>query len=161
MTLVVEAPEDREVRGLSPQARAWAAAEAESAAAMGTVNAAVARLVAAVRDLVAADGWQGWGIQSPEHWLCWKANVSRARAEGLVRVARRVDELPECWALFASGRLGEDAMVRIARCRRSPSPTLVRRGSRNARSRRGSVVTAGCAGGSVFRPTKARRCRTG
>jgi hypothetical protein len=109
MSLVVDPPVP------SPQERAWAAAEAESIAVMGTVNAAVARLVAAVRDLLEADGWQGWGIHSPEHWLCWKANVSRSRAAGLVRIARRVDELPACWALFESGRLGEDAMVRIAR----------------------------------------------
>jgi hypothetical protein len=47
--------------------------------------------------------------------VCWKAAVSRSRAEGLVRIARRVGELPACWALFEAGRLGEDAMVRIAR----------------------------------------------
>jgi len=82
---------------------------------MGTVNVAVARLVAAVRDLLAVDGWVGHGIQSPEHWVCWKAGVSRSRAEGVVRIARRADELPACWALFEQGRLGEDAMVRIAR----------------------------------------------
>src|SRR4029453_9589828 len=34
---------------------------------------------------------------------------------GLVRIARRISDLPACWALFAAGRLGEDAMVRIAR----------------------------------------------
>src|SRR5690606_25296497 len=50
-----------------------------------------------------------------EHWLTWKAGVSRARAAGLVCIARRAGELPACWALFAEGRLGEDAMVRIAR----------------------------------------------
>ena len=82
---------------------------------MGTVNVAVARLVAAVRGLLDTDGWEGIGIQSPEHWLCWKAGISRPRAEGLVTIARRARELPECWALFESGRLGEDAMVRIAR----------------------------------------------
>jgi hypothetical protein len=82
---------------------------------MGTVNVAVARLVAAVRVLLDSDGWEGVGIQSPEHWLCWKAGISRARAEGLVTIARRLRELTDCWALFEAGRLGEDAMVRIAR----------------------------------------------
>jgi hypothetical protein len=82
---------------------------------MGTVNAAVARLVAAVRDLLAVEGWEGVGIRSPEHWLCWKAGISRPRAEGLVTIARRAGDLPACWALFLEGRLGEDAMVRIAR----------------------------------------------
>jgi len=82
---------------------------------MGTVNPAVARLVTALVDLLAADGWQGAGIRSPEHWLTWKAGLSHSRAAGLVGIARRVSELPSCFALFAAGRLGEDAMVRIAR----------------------------------------------
>jgi len=98
-----------------PQERAWRVAEVAAAEAMGTVNPAVARLVVALVDLLAADGWQGAGIRSPEHWLTWKAGVSHGRAAGLVGIARRVDELPACFALFAEGRLGEDAMVRIAR----------------------------------------------
>ena len=74
--------------------------------------------------LVDSDGWEGIGIQSPEHWLCWKAGISRPRAEGLVSIARRVAELPTCGALFRAGRLGEDAMVRIAR--RVPPPVTPR-----------------------------------
>ena len=101
--------------GPSPQEAAWRFAEGEAVAVMGAVNVAVARLVAAVRGLLDTDGWEGVGIRSPEHWLCWKANLSRARAEGLVTIARRARDLPECWAAFAAGRLGEDAMVRIAR----------------------------------------------
>jgi hypothetical protein len=101
--------------GRSPQEEAWWFAEAEAVAVMGTVNVAVARLVAAVQGLLDTDGWEGIGIQSPEHWLCWKAGISRPRAEGLVTIARRLRDLPECWAAFAAGRLGEDAMVRIAR----------------------------------------------
>jgi hypothetical protein len=50
-----------------------------------------------------------------EHWVAWKAGVSPRRAEDLTRIARRIDELPACWGLFRSGRLTEDAMVRIAR----------------------------------------------
>ena len=101
--------------GPGPQEAAWRFAEGEAVEVMGTVNVAVARLVAAVRVLLDTDGWEGVGIQSPEHWLCWKAGVARPRAEGLVAVARRVAELPACWALFTAGRLGEDSMVRIAR----------------------------------------------
>jgi hypothetical protein len=41
--------------------------------------------------------------------------VSRHRAEGLVRIARRAGEVRECFALFQAGVLGEDAMVPIAR----------------------------------------------
>ena len=116
MSALAEAPAPPPAgAGRSPQEEAWWFAEAEAVAVMGTVNVAVARLVAAVRGLLDTDGWEGIGIQSPEHWLCWKAGISRPRAEGLVTIARRARELPECWALFESGRLGEDAMVRIAR----------------------------------------------
>ena len=112
---VVDLPAPPPAPGPAPQEAAWRFAEGEAVAVMGTVNVAVARLVAAVRGLLDTDGWEGVGIRSPEHWLCWKANLSRARAEGLVTIARRARELPECWAAFAAGRLGEDAMVRIAR----------------------------------------------
>jgi hypothetical protein len=103
------------VCGPSLQEAAWGSAEGEAVAVMGTVNVAIARLVAAVRGLLDSDGWDGVGIRSPEQWLCWKANVSRSRAEGLVTIARRAGDLPACWALFEQGRLGEDAMGRIAR----------------------------------------------
>ena len=75
----------------------------------------MAQLVGTIRMLLDTDGWHGWGIQSPEHWVCWKAAVSRHRARGLVQVARRMHELPACWALFEQGRITEDAIVRIAR----------------------------------------------
>ena len=116
MPALVEAPAPPPAgAGRSPQEAAWPFAESEAVDVMGTVNVAVARLVAAVQVLLDADGWEGVGIRSPEHWLCWKAGVSRPRAEGLVTIARRARDLPACWALFAAGRLGEDAMVRIAR----------------------------------------------
>jgi hypothetical protein len=51
--------------------------------------------------------------------------VSRHRAEGLVRIARRAGELPECFVLFQAGILGEDAMVRIARRVRADRDTDV------------------------------------
>ncbi len=95
--------------------RAWGQAERETVAIMGTLNAAAARLVRTIRMLIDTEGWAGWGIASVEHWVCWKAAVSRHRAHDLVTVARRLDELPACFELFETGRLTEDAMVRIAR----------------------------------------------
>ncbi len=97
------------------QEQAWRSGEAETVALMGTINVTVAALVSVVRTLLDTDGWVGPGIQSPEHWLTWKAGVARQRAAGPVHIARRIDELPACWALFLAGRLGEDAMARIAR----------------------------------------------
>jgi hypothetical protein len=98
-----------------PQERAWLDGEAETVAVMGTLNAAAAQLVATIRMLLDTDGWHGWGIQSPEHWVTWKAGVSPSRAAALVGIARRLHELPACWALFEQGRITEDAMARVAR----------------------------------------------
>ncbi|MET0903135.1 MAG: DUF222 domain-containing protein, partial [Acidimicrobiales bacterium] len=87
----------------------------ETVAVMGTVNAAMARLVRTIRMLIDTEGWGGVGIRSVEHWVSWKAAVSSRRAGDLATVARRIHELPCCFALFEAGRLTEDAMVRIAR----------------------------------------------
>ncbi len=98
-----------------PKDRAWAQGEVDTIAVMGTLNAAAAQLVLTIRMLLDTDGWNGWGIQSLEHWVTWKAAVAPARAKGLVRIARRLHELPACWALFEQGRVTEDAMARVAR----------------------------------------------
>src|SRR5688572_22467098 len=102
-------------RVVSPQCEAWNRGERETVAAMSAMNLAAAGLVDTIAMLIATDGWVGGGISSIEAWVCWKANVSKHRAEGLVGIARRREELPVCWAAFAEGRLTEDAMARIAR----------------------------------------------
>jgi hypothetical protein len=94
---------------------AWDRCEAAAVAAVGALNLSTVRTVEVVVDLLASEGWIGDGVHSPEHWVMWKMDVSRRRAEGLVGIARRKGDLPRCWGLFAEGRLTEDAMVRIAR----------------------------------------------
>ena len=106
MTMLVTPP-DSEV--------AWRECEAGVVRAMSAVNHATVQLVNVVVELLARNGWWGWGIKSPVHWLTWKANISSKRAVGIVQIAERRDEVPECWALFQEGRITEDAMVRIAR----------------------------------------------
>lgn len=98
-----------------PQERAWCEGERQTVALMGTVNAAMAQLVSTIAMLIATDGWHGHGIRSVEHWVTWKACVSESRASGLVRIARRIQELPRCWALFEAGQITEDIMVQLAR----------------------------------------------
>jgi hypothetical protein len=97
-----------------PQQRAWAQGEADTIALMGAINLAVARLVATIRMLIDTDGWGGHGIRSIDHWVQWKAGLKATRAQDLVRIARRIEDLPACWALFEAGRLTEDAMACIA-----------------------------------------------
>jgi hypothetical protein len=104
------------VAGLgAPQESAWREAERETVAVMGTINLATADLVRTIARLDAVDGWQGHGIRSLEHWVQWKAGISERRAQDLVRIARRSDELPRCWRLFSEGRITEDVMARLAR----------------------------------------------
>jgi hypothetical protein len=100
---------------VSSQEQAWVQAERETVAVMGTVNAAIARLVRTIRMLIDTEGWGGVGIRSVEHWVSWKAAMSSRRAGNLAQIARRIHELPRCFALLEAGRLTEDAMVRIAR----------------------------------------------
>ena len=104
-----------QLSGPSPHDQAWDRCHAAAVAAVSVMNLGTVALVETISDLLDTEAWAGWGITSPEHWVCWKANVSKHRAEGLVQVARRRTELPACWALFAAGRLTEDAMVRIAK----------------------------------------------
>ncbi len=101
---------------IPPQELAWREGEASTVALMGTLNAATAELVRTIRMLLDTSGWVGAGsISSPEQWVTWKAGVSHHRAAGLVDIARRMHELPACWARFERGGFTEDAMVRIAR----------------------------------------------
>jgi hypothetical protein len=100
---------------VNTQDAAWQRGCDEAASAMTAMNLAAAALVRTFAMLLDTGGWIGWGITSIEHWATWKAGISRRRAEGLVRIARRRDELPQCWAAFEAGQLTEDAMVRIAR----------------------------------------------
>jgi hypothetical protein len=97
------------------QTSAWDVAERATIDAVTVLNLATVALVEIIDRLIDSGGWMGHGIGSVEHWVTWKADLSRHRAEGLVRIARRCDELPICWGLFRQGRLTEDAMVRIAR----------------------------------------------
>src|SRR5690349_1065897 len=73
--------------------------------AAGLLNAAHAEMAAAVGELLAHDAWQGFGIVSPEHWLTWKAGLTRSEARRFVRIARELPALPANAALFEEGRL--------------------------------------------------------
>src|SRR5688572_8523366 len=79
-----------------PQEAAWLEGERRTVALMGTINLATADLVRVIAEVDAADGWLGHGIRSLEHWVQWKAGVSERRSQDLVRIARRIDDLPCC-----------------------------------------------------------------
>ncbi len=89
--------------------------EAEMAQVCGVLNAATARLVGLIREVLGTEAWQGWGIRSPEQWVAWKCGVSARRARSLVAMARRMGELPQTRDAFAAGELAEDQVSVIVR----------------------------------------------
>src|SRR5918996_239376 len=82
---------------------------------VGGLNVASAELVALVSEALATGAWEGAGIRSPEHWVAWRCGVSGARAGRLVSVARGLEALPACRALFEAGSLSEDQVAVIVR----------------------------------------------
>ncbi len=100
---------------MSRQERVSDEAEKTAARVMGQMNVLAWQLVEMLVEVLDAEAWgPGGGLRSPEHWLCWRTGLSRSRAGKLTQIARRVDELPACVALFRAGRLSEDAMALIA-----------------------------------------------
>ena len=93
--------------------------EAEVAEVCGIINAATGRLVRLIASALAAGGWEGDGIRSPEHWVSWKCGVSCGRARKLIAMARRLPDLPETRAALDAGELSEDQTAVV--CRHTPA----------------------------------------
>jgi len=92
--------------------------ESEIADVCGLINAATARLVGLIAEVLATGLWEGWRIRSPEHWVTWKCGVSPARARALVTMARRLADLPATEKRFEAGELSEDQVAVV--CRHAP-----------------------------------------
>src|SRR5437868_4321449 len=85
------------------------AAETRIAELMGTINVATGELVGVIADVLERGIWEtAAGLKSIEHWVTWQCGVSHARAEALVKMARRRADLPLTTAVFVSGQLSED-----------------------------------------------------
>src|SRR5919106_2813838 len=82
---------------------------------VGLLNLASAELVGLVVEALESGAWEGAGIRSPEHWVAWRCGVSGARARRLVTLARGLEALPACRALFEAGSLSEDQVAVIVR----------------------------------------------
>jgi hypothetical protein len=82
--------------------------EERVAAVMGVVNAATAELVELIAEADRTGAWQGWGIRSLDHWVCWRCGVSSHRARRLVSMARALPKLPAVHEVCRTGALSED-----------------------------------------------------
>ncbi|HET9601308.1 MAG TPA: DUF222 domain-containing protein [Acidimicrobiales bacterium] len=92
---------------------------AEIEAALGEVcgqlNAAHARLVALVAEVLASRCWEGAGILTCAQWVAWKTGLSPHRASEVVALAARQGELPATMTAFSAGELAVDQVVVVAR----------------------------------------------
>ena len=58
------------------------------------IDAAMHRLLTAIREFDAASGWYAQGARSCAHWLAWRIGWDLTTARERLRVARRLAELP-------------------------------------------------------------------
>ena len=63
------------------------------------------RLITAIGDFDAIDGWARHGALTYGQWLSWRIGVDPHTAREKIRVARRLRALPQSDAAFAEGKL--------------------------------------------------------
>ncbi len=91
--------------------------EDEIVQSSAVLSAATGRLLDAVREFDAQDGWAAQGSRSCAHWLSWRVGVGLVAAREQVRVARALGALPAIDAALHDGRLSYSkvrAMTRVA-----------------------------------------------
>jgi hypothetical protein len=71
----------------------------------GRIAAAQAELLMWIAEFDRREGWAGHGILTCAHWLSWRLGLSPPAAREQVRVARKLEELPEVTAAFLDGRI--------------------------------------------------------
>jgi hypothetical protein len=81
----------------------------------GRIAAAQAELLTWIAEFDRRDGWSGPGLLSCAHWLSWRIGLSPGAAREQVRVARRLEELPEVAAAFRDGTASYSQVRAITR----------------------------------------------
>ncbi|HRW37400.1 MAG TPA: DUF222 domain-containing protein [Aquihabitans sp.] len=85
------------------------------ASVAGIVNAAHGSLVDLTVEVLAEGDHVGPGIHSPAQFLAWRIGCSKATANQLVAVAKRVDELPCLLGALRAGEISLDQAAVVAR----------------------------------------------
>ena len=81
------------------------------------LTAGTCRWLELVAEFDRREGWGSWGCRSCAHWVAWRCALSLRSAREHVRVARRLDELPQVHTAFREGRLSYSkvrALTRVA-----------------------------------------------
>jgi hypothetical protein len=69
------------------------------------IHAATCRWLELVAEYDRREGWAQWGCKSCAHWISHQCGIAPGAAREQVRVARRLQELPQVRAAFARGEL--------------------------------------------------------
>src|SRR3954452_22428412 len=81
----------------------------------GRIAAAQAELLTWIAEFDRREGWTGTGLLSCAHWLSWRIGLSPSAAREQVRVARRLEDLPEVAAAFGDGRISYSKVRAVTR----------------------------------------------
>ena len=81
----------------------------------GRIAAAEAEQLPWIAEFDRREGWAGAGLLSCAHWLSWRIGLSLGAAREQVRVARRLEDLPELANGFGQGRISYSKVRAITR----------------------------------------------
>lgn len=92
-------------------------AEAAVGLAAAHASAALAEMLGHLATFEATGGWFDAGAKSSEDWVVWRCGVTPSEARYMVKVARKLAELPKIGTAFSSGELSYwqvKAMIPVA-----------------------------------------------
>jgi hypothetical protein len=79
------------------------------------IHAATCRWLGLVAEFDRRRGWGQAGCKSCAHWISWRCAIAPSAAREHVRVAHRLEELPQIRAAFAAGRLSYSKVRALTR----------------------------------------------
>jgi len=81
----------------------------------GSLAVGTHRLITAIGQFDAAEGWAKQGALTCRQWLSWKIGMGKGEAREKVRVARALRELPELDAAFGRGEVSYSKVRAVSR----------------------------------------------
>ncbi|MDQ3571148.1 MAG: 13E12 repeat family protein, partial [Actinomycetota bacterium] len=89
--------------------------EAEITELAADIWAATSRWLGLVAEFDRREGWASWGCRSCAHWLSWRCGVALNAAREKVRVARKLEDLPDISEAFSRGELSYSKVRALTR----------------------------------------------
>jgi hypothetical protein len=74
----------------------------------GHLNVLHGQLVELTAEAAESGSWQGWGVRSLAHWLCWQGGLSPQRAAETVRLAAAHSTHPQLIGALSDGAVSVD-----------------------------------------------------